>query len=60
VYRFRRECQRSQGAFLAIARGLLKYLHDHQLDMVSKMDLNIGATTAVTNNVSNLQLNVTV
>ena len=45
--------------FLAIARGLLKYIHDHQLDTISKMDLSIGTTTPVTNSVSNLQLNIT-
>jgi hypothetical protein len=45
--------------FLAIARGLLKYLHDNQLDMVSTMDLSIAEITPVTNKVSNLQLNVT-
>ena len=45
--------------FLAIARGLLKYLQDHQLDAITSVDLSIGGITPVTNQVSNTHLNVT-
>ncbi len=45
--------------FLAMARGLLKYMHDHQADAITAMDLSIGGTTPQTNSVSNLQTNIT-
>ena len=45
--------------FLAIARGLLKYLQDHQLDAITSVDLSVGGITPVTNQVSNTHLNVT-
>ncbi len=44
--------------FLAVARGLLKYLQDHEADAITRMDLTIGGATPQTNNVSNLQLNI--
>lgn len=45
--------------FLAVARGLLKYLHDNQTGIISTVDLSIGGVTPVTNTASNLQLNIT-
>jgi hypothetical protein len=32
--------------FLAVARGLLTYLHDHPNDTISKIDLTIPSITA--------------
>lgn len=44
--------------FLAIARALLKYLHDHQAGIIVKMDLNTTGLPG-TASVSNVTLNIT-
>ena len=45
--------------FLAIARGLLQYLHDHQGDMINAMDLRVGSGVPVRHTASDLDLNIT-
>lgn len=47
-----------QVLFLAIARALLRYLHDNQSGLIVQMDLRIGNTTS-TATISNLSLNIT-
>lgn len=44
--------------FLALSRALLRYLRDHQADIIVRMDLTT-AGQAATATVSNLSLNIT-
>ena len=45
--------------YLAIARGLLKYLNDHENDTMTSIQLRVGGGSAVTNTVDGMNLNIT-
>lgn len=45
--------------FLAIARGLLSHLLDRQASIVETLDVSVGGGATVTEQVSNMTLNIT-
>lgn len=45
--------------YLAIARGLLKYLNDHENEFMTSIQLRVGAGTSVANTVEATNLNIT-
>jgi len=45
--------------YLAIARGLLRYLNDHENDTITSIQLRVGGGSTVNNNVDGMNLNIT-
>jgi hypothetical protein len=45
--------------FLAISRGLLKYLHDNQSTLITSMSLSAAGAAPIVNTASNTNLNIT-